>query len=162
MSIRLNELPPKVGKITNSTKLATEDPNDETNKTRMIPAGDIVPAVYALSDEDSPLSSGILYTTEANAVARSIKDVIISVKNAPSGSDIEVDTLKETGVNTDIFNTIFSVKPIIMVGEFTSETALPVPIISDDTWEKGRRLQFVLTINDSSFIASGLKAAIKS
>ena len=162
MSIRLNALPPKTGKITSTTKLATEDANDETNKTRMIPAGDIVPAVYALSDEDSPLSIGILYTTEANSVARSIKDVIISVKNAPVGSDIEVDVLKETGVNTNVFATIFSTRPIIMVNEFTSETALPVPVISDNTWEFQRRLQFVLTINDSSFTASGLKVAIKS
>lgn len=162
MSIRIKDLPPKAGQVSNSTKIPTEDPVDETNKTRMVSASDLTAAIYAASDEDSPLATGILYTTEAPPVARSIKDVIISLKNAPTGSDIEVDVQKEITINSNTFATIFSTKPIIMVGEFTSETAIPLPVLSTTTWEGGRRMQIILTINDSNFAATGLKVALKS
>lgn len=162
MSIRINELPPKAGKVSSTTKLATEDINDETNKTRMMPASDVVPYTYAASDEESPLSTGLLYTSEASSVTRTINDVIISLTHAPTGSTIEVDVLKETGVNTDTFATILSTRPTIMVNEYTSETALPVPVITDSTWQKGRRIIFELTINDSNFIASGIKVTLKA
>lgn len=162
MSIRLNQFPPKAGKVSSSTKLATEDPNDETNKTRMVSAPDLIPYTYSLSDEDSPISSGLLYTSEATATARTIKDAIISLKNAPTGSTIEVDMLKETGVNTNVFATIFTTRPTIMINEFTSETSIPVPILNTNIWEKGRRMQFVLTINDTNFAATGLKGTLKA
>lgn len=142
--------------------MATEDVNDETNKTRMVSLSDVTPYTWAASDEDSPLSTGILYTTETAVVARTLKNVIVSLKNAPTGSTIEVDVLKETGVNTDVFATIFSTLPTIMINEFTSETAIPVPILSVSTWETGRRLQIFLTINDTNFAATGLKVTIKS
>jgi len=162
MSIRIFQLPPKAGQVLSSTKIPTEDPGDETNKTRMISASDLIPYTWAASDEDSPLATGLQYTTEAASVARTLKNAIISLKNAPTGTDIEVDILKETAVNTNVFATIFSTKPIIMVNEFTSQTALPVPVISVGIWETGRRLQIVLTINDSNFAATGLKVTIKS
>lgn len=162
MSIRIKDIPPKTGQVSNSTKMATEDVNDETNKTRMVSLSDVTPYTWAASDEDSSLSTGLLYTTETAVVARTLKNVILSLKNAPTGSTITVDILKETGVNTNVFATIFSVLPSIMINEFTSETSLPVPILSTSTWELGRRLQIVLTINDTSFAATGLKVTIKS
>ncbi len=162
MSIRINELPPKAGKVTSTTKLATEDINDETNKTRMMPASDVVPYTYAASDEESPLSLGILYTTEASSVTRNINDVIISLTHAPTGSTIQLDVLKETGVNTNTFGTILLIQPTIMVNEYTSETALPVPILIDNIWQKGRRMRFDLIVNDSNFIASGIKVTLKA
>ena len=162
MSIRIKDLPPKSGKVTATTEIPTEDANDETNKTRRVSLADVTPYTWAASDEDAPLSTGILYTTEATAVTRDIKDVVISLKTAPTGGSIKVDILKETGVNTNIFASIFSVLPTIMVGEFTSQTSTPVPIISDDIWQLGRRLQIKLIDNDSNFIASGLKVTIKS
>jgi len=162
MSIRIKDLPPKAGQVSNNTKIPTEDPVDETNKTRMLSASDVTPAIYAASDEDSPLATGILYTTEAPAVARSIKDVVISLKNAPTGTDIEVDILKEDSLNSDTFSTIFSTRPKIMTTEFTSETFLTPPVLSTNTWEGGLRMQFQLTINDTNFAASGLKVIIKS
>lgn len=161
MSIRIKDLPPKAGKVRESTKIPTEDVNDETNKTRMVSASDISPLIYAASDEDSPLSTGILYTTESSPIPRTILAVILSLKNAPIGSSIEVDILKETGVNTDVFATIFTTKPIIEINEFTSETA-PASMLNTSIWEGDRRMQIVLTINDTSFAASGLKVIIKS
>lgn len=162
MSIRIKDLPPKAGQVSGFTQVPTEDPGDETNKTRKVPLSDVTPYTWAASDEDSPLSTGILYTTEAAVVTRSINDVAISVKNAPTGNDILVDILKETGINTNVFATILSTQPRIMVNEFTSDTATPFPVISDGVWEKTRRLQFVLTANDSNFAATGLKVTIKS
>lgn len=162
MSIRIKDLPPKAGKVSNSTQIPTEDPNDETNKTRMVSAPDLIPSIYAVSDEDSPLATGILYTTEAPATARSIKDVIISLKNAPTGNTIEVDVRKETAINSNVFSTIFTTRPTIMINEYTSATSTPIPVLSTNLWEGGLRMQIVLTINDANFAASGLKVALKS
>lgn len=161
MSIRIKDLPPKAGKVINTTKIPTEDPNDTADATRMVGAIDLVPFTWAATDEDSPLTTGLLYTTEAG-LTRTILDVILSLKNAPTGSTIEVDVLKETGINTNVFATVFSTKPTIMVNEFTSQTSTPIPVFSDNTWQAGRRLQIVLTINDSNFAATGLKVTIKS
>jgi len=162
LSIRIKDLPPKAGKVGTTTEIATEDINDETSKTRKVSLADVTPYTWAASDEDAPLSTGILYITEAAAVLRDIKDVFLSLKNAPTGNTIEVDVLKETGVNTNVFATIFSTLPTIMINEFTSQTSLPVPVITDGVWQQGRRLQIKLTINDSNFIVSGLKVTIKS
>lgn len=162
MSIRIKDLPPKAGKVIGSTQMATEDPNDETDKTRKVSLADVTPYTWGASDEDAPLSVGVLYTTEAAAVTRSIKEVIASLKTAPAGSTIEVDVLHEDGINSNNFVTIFSTRPTIMVGEYTSQTSIPVAIILTGVWILGRRLQIKLTINDSSFTASGLKVAIKS
>lgn len=162
MSIRIKDVPPKVGQVSNSTKMATEDALDDTNKTRQVSLSDVTPYTWASSDEDSALALGILYTTESAAVRRSLLDVVVSLKNAPTGTDIEVDILKETGINTNVFATIFSTRPIVMITEFTSLTALPAAVVSDTIWEEGRRLQIQLTINDSNFAATGLKVSIKS
>ena len=162
MSIRIFELPPKAGLVNQSTQVATEDPLDETNKTRKVSLVDSTPYTWAASDEDSSLAIGLLYTTEAAAVARNINSVIFSLKNAPTGNTIEIDVLKETGINTNVFATILSTRPSIMVNEFTSQTALPVAIITDTIWPTGIRYQFVLTINDSNFAATGIKVTLKS
>lgn len=161
MSIRIKDLPPKAGKVINTTKVPTEDPNDTADATRMVGAIDLVPFTWAATDEDAPLSLGLLYTTEAG-LTRTILDVILSLKNAPTGTDIEVDVLKETGLNTNVFATVFSTKPIIMINEFTSQTSTPLAVFSDNVWQAGRRLQIVLTINDTNFAATGLKVTIKS
>ena len=162
MSIRIKDLPPKAGKVETTTEIATEDIDDETSKTRKVSLADVTPYTWASSDEDAPLALGILYITEAAAVLRDINDVFLSLKNAPTGNTIAVDVLKETNVNTNVFATIFSVLPTIMITEFTSQTSLPVPVISDNTWQQGRRLQIKLTINDVNFAATGLKVTIKS
>ena len=162
MTIRIFELPPKVGEVLVSTKIPTEDPNDLSNATRMLPASDMMPYTWAASDEDSPLSTGLLYTTEAAVVARNVRNAAFSLKNAPTGNTMEFDILKETGINTNSFATIFSTRPTIMINEFTSTTSIPVPMLSDTMWESGRRLQIVLVTNDSNFAATGVKGTIKS
>jgi len=162
MSIRIFELPPKAGEILNSTKIPTEDPNDETNKTRMVPASDLTPYTWAATDEDSPLALGVLYVTEATVVGRTILNVALSLKNAPTGNTIDVDVEKEDGINANTFTTIFSTRPTIMINEFTSTTSTPVPALTTNIWQTGRRLRIILITNDASFAATGLKVTIKS
>jgi len=120
----------------------------------------VIPSTWAASDEDTPITIGLLYTTEAAATTQTISNVILSLKNAPTGSSITVDVLKETGVNTNVFATIFSTLPTIDISEFTSQTAATPPVISDTTWETQRRLQLSLSVNDSNLIASGLKVSL--
>lgn len=162
MSIRIFELPPKAGEVLNSTKIPTEDPNDLSNATRMIPASDITPYTWAATDEDSPLALGVLYTTEAAVVGRTILNVALSLKNAPTGNTIDVDVEKEDTVNANTFTSIFSTRPTIMINEFTSTTSIPVPILITNQWETGRRLRIILITNDANFAATGLKVTIKS
>jgi len=113
------------------------------------------------SDEDSPLSDGVLYVTEAADVTKIITTILLSLKHAPTGSTLSVDAEKETGVNTNTFETVLSVQPTIMVNEYVSSTSIPLPVFSDNIWEAGRRFRFRLTINDSNGIASGIKVKFK-
>lgn len=162
MSIRIFELPPKAGEVENSTKIPTEDPNDSTNATRMVPASDLTPYTWAASDEDAPLALGILYTTEATVVGRTLTNAALSLKNAPTANTIDVDIQKEDGINANTFTSIFSTRPTIMINEFTSTTSIPVPILVTNQWESGRRLRIQLITNDANFAATGLKVTIKS
>jgi len=116
---------------------------------------------WAVSDEDSPLATGIVYVTEASSAIKTLSDVVLSLKNAPTNiSGIEVDILKETGANTNVFTTIFSTKPVIDQNEFTSQTSVVTPVLSDTTWEAQRRLQIQITVNDADFNATGLKVTL--
>jgi len=162
MSVRINAVPAKTGNISDSTKLVTEDANDETNKTRAVKLPDIAPWVYALSDEDSPLFEGIKYITEAAPYTRTIKDVVISLKNAPVGDIILVGVTKESGVNTNIF-TDFILSNLVQIdaGEFTSDTSSSPITIVVPIWEKGRRILFDIDYAQDGF-SSGLKVAVFS
>lgn len=119
-----------------------------------------IPFVWAASDEDSPLALGLQYTTEAAEITKTLSEVILSLKNAATGSPIVVDVRKETGVNTNVFATIFSTPPLIDVNEFTSQTSASIPVFSDTTWEVQRRLQIVITANDINFATTGLKVTL--
>lgn len=116
---------------------------------------------WGASDEDSPLITGLQYTTEASEIFRNLSEVILSVKNAPTGSTLTLDILKETGVNTNVFATLFSTLPTIDITEFTSQTAATAAVFSDSTWETQRRLQLVITITDSNAAATGLKVSLR-
>lgn len=122
--------------------------------------GASAPFTWASSDEDSPLDEALLYTTEATASEITISEVVLSLKNAPTGGKITVDIKKETGPNTNVFATIFSTLPTIDINEFTSQTAAIAAVISDSTWEVERRLQIFLTITDTNFAATGLKVTL--
>ena len=128
---------------------------------KLVFGGEVVTTfTWAVSDEDSPLTTGIVYVTEAGAQDKPLNDVILSLKNAPTDSlGIEVDILQETGTNTNVFATIFSTRPTIDQFDFTSQTAPPA-VLSDTTWFAQRRLQIQLTINDADFNATGLKVTL--
>ena len=145
---------------------ATGTPDNTTflrgDNTWAIPpgAGAAAPFTWGASDEDSPLNAALLYTTEASATEVTLSEVILSLKNPPTGSTITVDIQKETGPNTNVFATIFSTLPTIDITEFTSQTAAVAAVFSDTTWEVQRRLQIILTITDTNFAATGLKVTL--
>jgi len=122
-----------------------------------------IPFVWGASDEDSPLTTGLQYTTEASEVGRILGEILISLKNAPTdAAGMEVDVLKETAVNSNVFATILTTKLTIDQNEFTSQTAaIPAVLISSIQWEKERRLQIVITENDLNFAATGLKVSLR-
>ena len=122
-------------------------------------AGASAPFTWGASDEDEPIVTGLLYTTEAAASEVTLSDVVISLKNPPTGGMITVDIRKETAVNSNVFVTIFSTLPTININDFTSQTATAA-IFSDSTWESQRRLQLVLTINDTNLAATGIKVTL--
>lgn len=162
-SFEMDSLDNKPAPISTDTLLLkdTEDANQlKEVEIANLPVVASIPFTWGASDEDSPLNTGILYTTEAIDVTKTLSGVVLSVKNAPTGSTITVDILKETGVNTNVFATIFSTLPTIDINEFTSQTAAIPAVISDTTWEAQRRLQLVLTINDSNFAATGIKVTL--
>jgi len=155
------------GQLTATDALDATGTKDSTtflrgDNTYAVPpgAGVSAPFTWGASDEDSPLSVALLYTTEAAASEITLSTVILSLKNPPTGSTITVDILKETAVNSNIFATIFSTLPTIDINEFTSQTAAVAAIFSDTTWEIERRLQLVLTITDTNFAATGLKVTL--
>ena len=112
---------------------------------------------WAASDEDTPLITGIRYVTEAGLSTRTISQVKLSVKNAPTGAILIVDIEKETGVNTNSFATIFSSLPQIALTEYFNASN---GTFSDTTWNLNRRLRISITQTDSNGIASGLKVTL--
>lgn len=162
-SFQMGDLDDKNMPISVDTLLLKD--TEDTNLLKEIQLGNLSAFVntlftWGVSDEDSPLNIDLLYTTEAASATRILDDVILSLKNAPTGSAITADIKKETGVNTNVFATIFSTLPTIDINEFTSQTAAVPAVISDNMWEVQRRLQILLTVNDSNFIASGLKVEL--
>ncbi len=123
-------------------------------------AGASAPFTWGASDEDSQLTTGLLYTTEAAASQITLSEVVLSLKNPPTGSNMTVDIQKETGANTNVFATIFSTLPVIDINDFTSQTSTTTPAFSDTIWEAQRRLQLILTVTDSDFEATGIKVTL--
>lgn len=164
MSIRINAVPPKTGEVTENTKIATEASDDESNKTRALPAPDVTPDTWGVSDEDSPLSTGILYTTEAAPSTRSIKKVFASLKNPPGGLPLTIDIEKEDAVDSNTFTTILSTLITILVGTYSTKNAGTPPVVTggEVIWNEGERLRIRLVTNDTSFEATGAKVGVKS
>jgi len=162
-SFEMDSLAEKAVPISADTLLLkdTEDANQlKEVEIANLPVVASIPFTWGASDEDSPLSVALLYTTESAASEITLSEVILSLKNPPTGSTITVDIQKETGTNTNVFATIFSTLPTIDINEFTSQTAAVAAVISDTTWEIERRLQIFLTITDSNFAATGLKVTL--
>jgi len=159
-SFEMDSLASKVNLVTGDTVLGKD--SESANVLVEIPVERLgSPFTWASSDEDSPLSVGLLYTTEASEALRKFTDVILSLKNAPTGSKVIVNIQKETGVNTNVFAGIFMMLPFIDVNEFTSQTALSATF-SDNVWEAQRRLQIQLISNDGNFAATGLKVTLST
>lgn len=120
---------------------------------------------WAASDEDSPLITGILYTTEVANVSKPLEQVILSLKNTPTSQAIEVNVIQESAPDSNQFNaedTIFLTNPQIDDGLFSSlNSTIPGEVKPALTWGEGKRLRILLPINDSpNFAATGLKISL--
>ena len=114
---------------------------------------------WPLTDETTAPTTGVKYTTEPAPYDMSIEDVIAGLTTAGTGGTLfTIDVLKETGVNTDVFSSIFTTNlATIDASEFTSTTATTQPNITTTTWEKGRRLQLSISALDTNGLARGAK-----
>ena len=116
---------------------------------------------YPLTNETTPPTIGVKYTTEPAPYNMTLEDVIAGLTAAGAGAALfEFDILKENAVNANAFTTIFSTRPTIDAAEFTSTTATTPPVLSVTTWEKGRRLQLSIHAVDTDAAARGAKLSI--
>ncbi len=116
---------------------------------------------YPMSDETSGIGIGTLYTTDAAPYTTTIDGVELTLTVAGTGSRLTADIHKETGINSNVFSTIFSTKPTMDSNEFTSQTASTQPVLLTNVWEKGRRLQLILDSTDGNGLSRGLKITIR-
>ena len=155
-SFEMESLDSKTTPPASNDTIITKD-SEDTNQLKQTPTSTLRSYVWSASDEDSSLTVGIKYTTEISRIQKTINDVILSLKNAPTGGKVEVDCLKETGLDTNVFATIFTTKPTIDINNFSSISAAIPAVILDDTWEVDRRMQIQVTLTDTNFAATGLK-----
>lgn len=159
MSIRIKDLPSKTTIVSDTTILASEDSVD-IDATRGVVASDLRSYDYNLSDEDSPLTIGIAYTSKVSTLIKKLNELRLSVKNAPTGSKVKVDALLETAQDSNSFSTIFTTQPTIDITKFSSVNAVIAQDLLITSWPANRRMQFIITQVDSNNSATGLKAEI--
>lgn len=135
--------------------------SEDANEIKETSLSNLKSYIWSSSDEDSALTVGIKYTTEISSIQKIINDIILSLKNAPTGGKVEVDCLKETGLDTNVFATIFTTKPTIDINKFSSVSAAIPAVISDSTWEIDRRMQIQITLVDTNDAATGLKVEFR-
>jgi hypothetical protein len=114
---------------------------------------------YALTDETSVPSTGvsIIDGIPYNFI---VTDVQIYLTVAPTGSQISVDLLQETGLNTNVFQSILSTLPAVRLNEFTSTTNPTKPVFSNPALSVGRRIAYKIFAIDSNNVAKGIKVSV--
>ena len=110
---------------------------------------------FALSDETSDLITGVCFTMVANRDYNNISSCDFSVTDAPTGSNIQIDVLKD-GVS------VFSTLPIIAINEFRTSTAGTQQVIIGGNFEilAGQRLVVSLTQVGANNPGIGLKGSL--
>ncbi|MDB9801055.1 hypothetical protein OAB94_01635 [Flavobacteriaceae bacterium] len=110
---------------------------------------------FALSDETSDLITGVCFTMVANRDYNNISRCDFSVTDAPTGSNIQIDVLKN-GVS------VFSTLPRIANGEFRTATATIQQVIIGGNFEilAGSILVVTLTQVGSGNAGAGLKGTL--
>lgn len=116
---------------------------------------------WPITDETTPPTTGVKYTTESAPYTMTIEDAIGDLTIAGTGVTLfEMDILMEDTVNSNSFSSIFSTLITIDAGEFTSTTATTPPELSTTTWDKGKRLQLDINVVDSGQTARGAKISL--
>jgi len=118
---------------------------------------------YPLTDESTAPTTGVKYVTDPWPYDFKIIDVIAGLTTAGTGAALwRVDILKEDSVNANTFTTIFTTKPTINSGQFTSTTASAPMVLNVTTIEKGKRLQLKIDQLDTNTntLARGAKISV--
>lgn len=108
------------------------------------------------TDEDSIILIDTQYVTEVASISRTITDVILSLKNAPTGTSLIADVLQETALNSNTFATIFNTQPAVTTTTFSGNST----DLATTTWTVGRRLRLDVTQIDTNSAATGLKVSM--
>ncbi len=132
--------------ITNDTRTGTDETTVDQTAIDTANLVTITASVFGIIGNNVGLSS-----SDGGRLA-------VSGANLAGGIDLfTIDVLKEDGVNSDSFTSIFSTLPTIDSSEFTSTTATATPVLSVTTWEKGRRLQLKIDTLDINTLGRGAK-----
>jgi len=118
---------------------------------------------YPMTDESTLPTTGVKYVTDPWPYDFKIIDVIAGLTTAGTGAALwRVDILKEDSVNANTFTTIFTTKPTINSGQFTSTTASAPMVLNVTTIEKGKRLQLKIDQLDTNTntLARGAKISV--
>lgn len=156
------DYPEKDGEIFNlNDHVAMQKNPGETEKRQWLDIFSAIHTTWALSDEDSPLSLGDLITTEVPNFQKIVRGVKLVLKNAPTGSPVEVDILQEDSINSNTFTSVLTTKVVIPIGDhFITETILTLTGSTYFIWNTDRRLKFVLLNRDDGEDATGLKVTL--
>ena len=122
--------------------------------------GALTEFTWAASDEDSTLGTGVQYVTEVATTDKAISTVKLTVKNAPTVSELVVDVEKETSPGSNSFASIFTTPPQIESGDFFNDNSVVVPVFNTSTWELNRRLRINVLTLDGGASATGLKVTL--
>ena len=158
-SFEMDSLDSKITVLVEPDTVLIKD-SDDGNKLKEASVSDILRFVWTGSDEKSSLTVGIKSVTEINTIQKRINRVVLSLTNEPTGGVVEVDILKETSLNSNLFVSIFSILPTIDVNTFSSIGATIPAVISDNILEVDRRLQIKITTVDMNNSATGLKVEL--
>jgi len=132
--------------ISNDTRTGTDEATVDQTAIAVTNVVTITASVFGIIGNNVGLSSSDGVT------------LAVSGANLAGGIDLfTIDVLKETGVNSDSFTSIFSTLLTIDSSEFTSTTATATPVLSVTTWEKGRRLQLSISAVDADALSRGVK-----
>jgi len=122
--------------------------------------GSLTEFTWAASDEVGTLGTGVKYVTEVATTDKAISTVKLTVRNAPTVSELIVDIEKETSPGSNTFASIFDTPPQIESGDFFNDNSVVVPAFNTSTWELNRRLRINVTTLDGGNSATGLKVTL--
>ena len=105
---------------------------------------EVIGAVLSPTDSDASASTGTAKFSMVIPFDCEVQNFVGSVSVAPTGSTATFDVHYEATPAGGTGTTIFSTKPTIDDGEYTTETAATASVLSTTTLSKGGMLHFFI------------------